>query len=683
MAERWGLRLRFALFFAGLAAGGVALIAAGLWLAHARYGGPAEGYVIAGLIAGFGLAGLAVWVGLLFDENVARPVLALASDLETRARAQVGTGIDTAPARYLGALAPAAQAVHDALTQAREAQAQAIAAETRALARDKALLAALLRDLSDAVLVLSPDRRIILYNRRAQALLGAVGLDRPAKAFLRTEPLDNAIDRLRARPGAARPEPFLTATADGARFLLGQVSAVDSDAASVGHVVIFHDATDDLTTHAERDHLFNTLLERTRRPAAAIGAVLEVLDDPDLPPAQRAGFASAARDELDRLFTTLRDSARSHGAIAARHWPMAEVAVRDVLDTVAARAPGDLQVTDSADFLRCDGFAIGALLGRVLTGLLADGTRHGPVLGAEVHDREIWLILSWQGADAPDGQISGWVAQDISDAYGHYTGRDVLEAHRTEIWSEPVARGHRVVLPLAQAGAPVLAPQDARPEFYDFDLTSPDPDSDLMDRPLKSLTFVVFDTETTGLSPRAGDEIVQIAGLRVVGGRVLTGEAFDTLVNPGRAIPPASTRVHGIDDAMVADAPDIREAGQDFHDFCSDAVLVAHNAPFDIAFLRLKETQIGRDFRQPFLCTVLLSATLFDHSGNHTLDALAARFGIEIPTHLRHTALGDATATAQVFLRMLDVMEGAGLITLRDALEASRKMTRIRRAQEY
>jgi len=222
MAERWGLRLRFALFFAGLAACGVALIAAGLWLAHARYGGPTEGYVIAGLIAGFGLAGLAVWVGLLFDENVARPVLALASDLETRARAQVGTGIDTAPA---------AQAVHDALTQAREAQAQAIAAETRALARDKALLAALLRDLSDAVLVLNPDRRIILYNRRAQALLGAVGLDRPAKAFLRTEPLDNAIDRLRARPGAARPEPFLTATADGARFLLGQVSAVDSDAA--------------------------------------------------------------------------------------------------------------------------------------------------------------------------------------------------------------------------------------------------------------------------------------------------------------------------------------------------------------------------------------------------------------------------------------------------------------------
>lgn len=683
MAEHWSLRLRFALFFAGLAAGGVALIVAGLWLAQARYGGPTEGYVIAGLIAGFGLLGVTVWVAFLFDENVARPMVALASDLDTRARAQVDAVIDTTPARYLGALAPAAQAIHDALNRARTAQAQAIASETRALTRDKALLAALLRDLSDAVLVLSPEGRIILYNRRAQSLLGAVGLDRPAGAFLRIDPLEHAIARLRARPVATRPEPFLTATADGARFLLGQVSAVDSDAASVGHVVIFHDATDDLATHADRDHLFNTLLENARRPAAAIGALLEVLDDPALPPAQRAGFAGAARDELSRLSSALRDSAQSHGAIAARHWPMAEVAVRDVLDTVAARAQGDICVIPSPDFLRCDGFAIGALLARVLDGLLADGTRHKPVLGAEVRDREIWLILSWQGDAAPDGLISSWVKRDVSEAYGHYTGRDVLEAHRTEIWSEPNADGHRIVLPLAQAGAPVLTPQDSRPEFYDFDLSSPDPDSDLMDRPLKSLSFVVFDTETTGLSPRTGDEIVQIAGLRVVGGRVLTGEVFDTLVNPGRTIPPASTRVHGIDDAMVADAPDIRAAGQAFHGFCQDAVLVAHNAPFDIAFLRLKEAQIGRDFRQPFLCTVLLSAALFDHSGNHTLDALAARFGIEIPDHLRHTALGDATATAQVFLKMLDVMEGAGVITLRDALDASRKMTRVRRAQDY
>lgn len=237
------------------------------------------------------------------------------------------------------------------------------------------------------------------------------------------------------------------------------------------------------------------------------------------------------------------------------------------------------------------------------------------------------------------------------------------------------------MLPLASAAAP-LAPGDARPEFYDFNL--PDtPGGDLADRPLSDLSFVVFDTETTGLSPRGGDEIVQIAGLRIVNGRILRGETFDTLVNPGRAIPPASTRVHHITDAMVEDAPGIAEAGQRFHDFCQGAVLVAHNAPFDLAFLRLKEQVIGRRFDNPVLCTVLMSAGLFDHTGQHTLDALCDRFGITIPPEARHTAMGDTVATAEVFVRMLDLLQAKGVTTLGGAITEEGRMTRIRKAQNY
>ena len=80
---------------------------------------------------------------------------------------------------------------------------------------------------------------------------------------------------------------------------------------------------------------------------------------------------------------------------------------------------------------------------------------------------------------------------------------------------------------------------------------------------------------------------------------------------------------------------------------------------------------------------VLLSAALFDHTGQHTLDALAARFGIEIPDHLRHSALGDSMATAEGFLKMLDVMQADGIDTPGDAIEASHKMSGIRRAQDY
>ncbi|MDZ7709103.1 MAG: 3'-5' exonuclease [Roseovarius sp.] len=237
------------------------------------------------------------------------------------------------------------------------------------------------------------------------------------------------------------------------------------------------------------------------------------------------------------------------------------------------------------------------------------------------------------------------------------------------------------MLPLASAQA-ALAPGDARPEFYDFDL--PDaPGGDLAETPLSDLNFVVFDTETTGLSPRGGDEIVQIAGLRIVNGRILRGESFETLVNPGRAIPPASTRVHHITDAMVADAPDISEAGRRFHEFCRGAVLVAHNAPFDLAFLRLKEQVIGRRFDNPVLCTVLMSAGLFDHSGQHTLDALCDRFGVRIPPEARHTAMGDTVATAEVFVRMLALLRDKGVTTLGGAISEEGRQTRLRKAQNY
>jgi DNA polymerase-3 subunit epsilon len=133
---------------------------------------------------------------------------------------------------------------------------------------------------------------------------------------------------------------------------------------------------------------------------------------------------------------------------------------------------------------------------------------------------------------------------------------------------------------------------------------------------------------------------------------------------------------------MVKYSPAVEEVLQRFYAFSADAILVAHNAAFDMKFLTLKESRSGIVFDQPVLDTLLLSFVLHPNHSAHTLDAIAARFGIEITPEARHTALGDALSTAQIFLRMLDALPGHGIKTLRQAMDRSNQVFEIRKMQE-
>ncbi len=218
-----------------------------------------------------------------------------------------------------------------------------------------------------------------------------------------------------------------------------------------------------------------------------------------------------------------------------------------------------------------------------------------------------------------------------------------------------------------------------RPEFYDFDLFTRQPDREVTEIPLRELRCVVFDTETTGLEPSEGDEMISIGAVRVVNGRIVRGETLEQLINPGRTIPKASTRFHGLTDEDVRDMPLAKDALPRFHAFAGRAVLVAHNAAFDIKFLELKEKAAGLSFTNPVLDVLLLSAFLHDHASDHSLGATAERLGVDISN--RHTALGDALSTAEIFLAMLDPLHQRGVITLGDALNVSEKMVKIRKQQ--
>jgi len=185
------------------------------------------------------------------------------------------------------------------------------------------------------------------------------------------------------------------------------------------------------------------------------------------------------------------------------------------------------------------------------------------------------------------------------------------------------------------------------------------------------LVYTVFDTETTGLNPSQGDEIIQIGAARIVNNKLLRQECFEQLVDPQRPIPPEGIPIHGIQPEMVVGQPTIDQVLPAFHAFAQDTVLVAHNAAFDMRFLQLKEKRTGLSFDHPVLDTLLLSAVVHPHQDSHRLEAIAERFNITIIG--RHTALGDAIVTAEVLLRLIPLLAEKGIHTLGQAREAAEK----------
>ena len=191
--------------------------------------------------------------------------------------------------------------------------------------------------------------------------------------------------------------------------------------------------------------------------------------------------------------------------------------------------------------------------------------------------------------------------------------------------------------------------------------------------PLIALDAVVIDTETTGLDPRKA-RVVEIAGVRLVAGRLARSAPFWRRVHPGEPIPAAAIRIHGIDDAAVADASRFVAVWPEFLAHIGDAVLVGHTLGFDLAVLKRECERIGASWVQPtVLDTRLLAAVAEPDLADYTLESLAAWLGIEITG--RHSALGDATTTAQIFCALVPKLRQSGIRTLAEAARACLALT--------
>lgn len=611
------------------------------------------------------------------------------------------------PAAGPAGLKALGEVVNDLAAQRRALQddmARLVAEASRDVAFQRDQLAALMAELEQSVVVLNLEGRILLYNARARTLFrrlfrtpgtgesvsaDPIGLGRSIHTVIDRALIDHArerVERLMGR-GEARPSArFVTTTPLGhlVRVLLAPVRAEAGGAVTgqqiTGFVLLLDDITDEYEARARQDRTLIDLSESARASLAAMQAALDMLDYPDLDAPDRERFQAVVRDEVTGLGTRLSLAAESTSFTGAR-WPLQDMLGADLAAAAARRIAADTGhpvTTDDLDadiWLSVDSFALISALA-FLAARVAEaegGADPGFALRLARAGGRVHLDLAFADAHAAAGG-AGWQSAPIGGA-AQLSVRDVVERHGGELWLERPRTGlgacFRLLLPAASEGrAETTAPAESRPAFFDFDLFAASAGSHASDeRLLSELAYTVFDTETTGLDPAGGDEIIQIGATRIVNGRILGSECFDQLVDPGRTIPEAGIAVHGIRPEMVRGKPRIGAVLPAFHAFAAETVLVGHNVAFDMRFLALKEEASGVAFDQPVLDTLLLAGLAHPGEESHSMEAIAGRLGVTVAG--RHTALGDALVTAEIFLKLLPLLRARGIRTLGEARAAA------------
>ncbi len=582
-----------------------------------------------------------------------------------------------------------------------------IAQANASVEEEKNRLAALMSELAQAVVVCNLDGRILLYNNRARLQFKAlsqgpttvaggalIGLGRSIFSILEKNQVEHSQEIIRQRlaNGKSAMANFVTTTRGGQLLRVQMVpvlsaNAEESEPQMSGYVLTVDNITRTLEEEARRDQALHSLTEGSRAALGSIrAAVANLIDYPEMDAELRERFVKVVDDEASRMSQRLDETMHEFSDSMKTRWPLEDVLAMDIISAAQRRIEDKLKLptkteeVDESLWIKADSFSLVFALVFVAERLQDHYQIRDLRFRTASEGKLAYLDIIWVGQAISSETFYTW-EMEVMQALGETSSlslRDVVDRHGGEIWYQREKAAHRAffrfVLPLAVPEKELLDEQrrsTGRPEYYDFDLFKFEDKSIDLDRKLSELTYTVFDTETTGLEPSNGDEIIQIGAARIVNNRLLKQEVFNQLVDPERPLKPESIPIHGITEDMVRGQPNIDVVMPGFHAFCEETVLIAHNAAFDMRFLQLKEERTGLRFTQPVLDTLLLSAVVHPNQESHKLDAILERLGIFIGK--RHNALEDAIATGEVFLRLLPLLEEKGIVTVRQALEASEK----------
>ncbi len=575
---------------------------------------------------------------------------------------------------------------------------------------EKNILAAIMAELPQGVLICNKSGRIILYNRRARQIFARtihsdadryasdqrekyIGLGRSIFHLIDKSLIVHAVEETQYRLRKNKDNiasHFIAPAGKETLYRFETVPILDKSKSMTGFILVFESISGEINRFKEINTISGTFSKASTAFLSEINTVYKKLEKT---PDQCSEHFSLLQNSLHKnasvFMKKIKLLSSNFSEKMASKWPLITLPAGKLFETLQKKTGFKLGVRinvnnfDRTRVIQVEPYSFTTTFLFLIERLMSHVQSYEFNLNFSFHGRFLHLDLIWTGTHVGVSDLKKWENEQVvfEEDLLPFSLRDIIHLHNGEIQLSDLANNQdnallRIILPTATGyskklirKSPIIS--NSRPEFYDFNLFEKTAHkSRFLDTELSRLTYTVFDTETTGLNPDEGDEIISIGAVRIVNSRIQYEETFEQLINPRRKVPLASVKIHGINDKMLEGKPLIDTVLPEFHWFTEETILLGHNLAFDMKMIAMKEHSSGIQFTHPVLDTLLLSAVVHPLHNSHTMEKIAKRLGVNIMG--RHTALGDSLATAEIFLRLLPLLRQKGIYKLKDAIDASK-----------